>query len=81
MNRTNSGANTDTEQLLVDIFILIGAFGLDMLFFRNLLKSETIPDMIVLIVVFTIIIFLPIRLNTFITLQCSTIWIEFMGRF
>lgn len=55
MNRTNSGANTDTEQLLVDIFILIGAFGLDMLFFRNLLKSETIPDMIVLIVVFTII--------------------------
>lgn len=30
MNRTNSGANTDTEQLLVDIFILIGAFCLQL---------------------------------------------------
>ncbi len=33
MNRTNTGANTDTEQILVDIFVMAIAFGIDLLLF------------------------------------------------
>lgn len=55
MNRTNTGANMDTEQILVDIFILAGAFALDMLFLGNLLSQETVLSMAILTAVFVII--------------------------
>ena len=55
MNRTNAGANTDTEQILLDIFILIGAFGLDVLFFGHLLSDQMLLSMMVLTFVFVLI--------------------------
>lgn len=55
MNRTNMGANTDTAHILVDIFVLALALGIDLLFFRSMLKPETLPGIIMLVITFVII--------------------------
>lgn len=52
MNRTNTGANTDTEQILVDIFVLAIAFGIDFLFFRNMVNHDMLPGLIMVVVTF-----------------------------
>ena len=58
MNRTNSGANTDTEQMLIDTFILIISFGLDMLFFGSRLSQHMVISMAVLMLVFILVFIL-----------------------
>ena len=55
MNRTNMGANTDTAHILVDIFVLALALGIDLLFFRSMLKPEILPGIIMLVITFVII--------------------------
>ncbi len=55
MNRTNSGANTDTEQILLDILILVGAFGIDVLIFGQNLSEHSMLSLGVLSAVFALI--------------------------
>lgn len=55
MNRTNSGANTDTEQILLDIFLLLCSFEIDKLIFGWDLNGKTLLSLIVLISVFVLI--------------------------
>ena len=47
MNRTNTGANTDTEQILVDIFVMAIAFGIDLLLFKNMIGAGELPGLII----------------------------------
>lgn len=58
MNRTNSGANTNTIQILLDILILICAYGLDILAFGRQLPSETILGFSILVGLFILIFIL-----------------------
>lgn len=55
MNRTNSGANTDTEQILLDIFLLLCSFGIDKLIFGWDVNGKTLLSLVVLIAVFILI--------------------------
>ena len=55
MNRTNSGANTDTEQILLDIFLLACSFGITKLFFGWNINGKSLLSLGVLITVFTLI--------------------------
>lgn len=58
MNRTNSGANTNTIQILIDILILACAFGIDCLIFRNTFEPGMLGSMTILIVIFMLIFIL-----------------------
>ena len=55
MNRTNSGANTDTEQILLDILLLICSFGIDKLIFGWDINGKTLLSLVVLTAVFILI--------------------------
>ncbi len=55
MNRTNSGANTNTMQMLLDIFILVLALGVDTLLYHNRLTPDERLGFIILIGVFVLI--------------------------
>ncbi|HKM35861.1 MAG TPA: sugar transferase [Lachnospiraceae bacterium] len=55
MNRTNSGANTDTEQILLDILLLVCSFGIDKLIFGWNLNGKTLLSLVVLMAVFVLI--------------------------
>ncbi len=55
MNRTNSGANTDTEQILLDIFLLVCSFGTDKLFLGWDIDGKTLLSLVVLTAVFILI--------------------------
>ena len=50
MNRTNTGANTDTEQILVDIFVMAIAFGIDLLLFKNMIGAGELPGLIIVVI-------------------------------
>lgn len=52
MNRTNTGANTDTEQILVDIFVMAIAFGIDLLLFKNMIGAGELPGLIIVVITF-----------------------------
>lgn len=52
MNRTNTGANTDTEQILVDIFVMAIAFGIDLLLFKNMIGPGELPGLIIVVITF-----------------------------
>lgn len=58
MNRTNSGANTNTIQIVLDILILVLAFGIDLLFFGRELETDTLLGFCVLIGIFILIFIL-----------------------
>lgn len=58
MNRTNSGANTNTIQILIDALILAAAFGLDCLFFRSRLTAELLGSLLILTGIFILIFIL-----------------------
>lgn len=55
MNRTNKGANTDTIQMLIDALILLGAFGVDMLFRGRQVGDKAIVTATVMMLIFLII--------------------------
>lgn len=55
MNRTNSGANTDTEQILLDILLLVCSFGIDKLIFGWDIDGKTLLSLVVLTAVFILI--------------------------
>lgn len=55
MNRTNTGANTNTVQILLDILILFCALGVNVLLFGSKLSSEELVGFSVLICVFILI--------------------------
>ena len=55
MNRTNSGANTDTEQILLDILLLVCSFGTDKLFLGWDIDGKTLLSLVVLTAVFILI--------------------------
>lgn len=55
MNRTNSGANTNTIQILLDILMLVCAYGIDCLVFGNRLEPEVQLGYFVLTIVFILI--------------------------
>lgn len=55
MNRTNTGANTNTVQILLDIFILLCALGLNVLLFGSQLNTEELLGFSILIGVFILI--------------------------
>ncbi len=55
MNRTNSGANTDTEQILLDVFLLACSFVIDKLIFGWDVNGKTLLSLGVLMAVFTLI--------------------------
>lgn len=55
MNRTNSGANTDTEQILLDIFLLICSYGISALIFGQFLDEHSLLRLTVLTLIFILI--------------------------
>ncbi len=55
MNRTNSGANTDTGQIVLDILILVSSFGITQLFLGKSLSDELFFKLTVLMPVFILI--------------------------
>ena len=55
MNRTNVGANTNTVQILLDIFILLFALGINILLFGTKLGSDELSGFIILAGVFILI--------------------------
>ena len=61
MNRTNSGANTNTESLLLDILIVLLVFSVDTILFRQYLTPENIWSFTVLVFVFILIFVLSNR--------------------
>jgi len=61
MNRTNSGANTNTESILLDILIVLSAFLIDIIIFRKYLTPENIWAFTVLVFVFITIFVLANR--------------------
>ena len=58
MNRTNSGANTNTVQMLLDILIVLIAFGADLIIYSKSLGPEDVLGFTVLVFVFTLIFIL-----------------------
>ncbi len=58
MNRTNSGANTNTIQIVVDICLLIFAYVADLVIFGHSVDANTIGAYSVLIAVFILIFIL-----------------------
>lgn len=58
MNRTNAGANTNTLQILLDILIMICAFGLTWLFCGRSLSREELTGFAILVGMFTLIFLL-----------------------
>lgn len=58
MNRTNTGANTNTVQILLDVFILILAFIADTILFRLYSDSATMGGFLLLVAVFILIFIL-----------------------
>ena len=61
MNRTNSGANTNTESLLLDILIVLLVFSVETILFRQYLTPEDIWSFTVLVFVFILIFLLSNR--------------------
>lgn len=61
MNRTNSGANTNTESLLLDILIVLLVFSVETILFRQYLTPENIWSFTVLVFVFILIFVLSNR--------------------
>ena len=61
MNRSNSGANTNTESLLLDILIVLVVYGVDTLLCRRFLTPEDIWGFTVLVFVFILIFILSNR--------------------
>lgn len=61
MNRTNAGANTNTLQILLDTLVLIGAFGLDILFFGGELSTDEVVGFSILIGIFILIFLLACK--------------------
>lgn len=55
MNRTNSGANTDTEQILLDVFLLACSFGITKLIFGWDINGKALLSLGVLMAVFTLL--------------------------
>ena len=55
MNKSNSGANTNTLQLLMDIIVLVFAYGVDVLFVGKQLGKELQIGFLVLFAVFILI--------------------------
>jgi len=55
LNRTNTGANTNTSQMLLDAIILLLAFGADILIYWNKLSPEEIIGFFALLGVFVLI--------------------------
>lgn len=58
MNRTNSGANTNTVQMLLDIFIVLIAFSISLLWCKDRLSLEELWSCTVLAFVFIVIFIL-----------------------
>lgn len=58
MNRTNSGANTNTIQILIDILLLVVAFCLDYVFLGRNLDSDALLGFTILIGIFILIFIL-----------------------
>lgn len=58
MNRSNSGANTNTVQILLDIFILLLAFGIDVFLFGMYEDTSTLLGFFLLVGVFILIFIL-----------------------
>ncbi len=55
MNRTNTGANTNTTQMLLDALILLCALGLDILIYGGSLQAQELTGLTILIGVFMLI--------------------------
>lgn len=55
MNRTNAGANTDTEQILLDIFLLICSYGISAIIFGQFLDEHSLLRLTVLTLIFILI--------------------------
>lgn len=55
MNRTNSGANTNTIQILLDVLVLLVAFGLTVLCYGSNVNTESLLYYMVLAAVFILI--------------------------
>ena len=61
LNKTNSGANTNTTQILLDIFVLVCAFGITFLIRGQRLDDQTQLRLEVLTGVFCCFIFFPTK--------------------
>lgn len=55
MNRTNTGANTNTLQMLLDIFLLVCAFGIDLILFIKRIQVNDILNLLILVGIFALI--------------------------
>jgi len=55
MNRTNTGANTNTGQILLDALVVLCAFGIDVLVFGAKLNAEDLKGAAILVGIFILI--------------------------
>lgn len=55
MNRTNMGANTNTWQIMLDVLVLVCAFGIDILVCGSKLNTEDVMGVVVLVGIFILI--------------------------
>lgn len=58
MNRTNAGANTNTLQILLDVFLLVCAFGIDVLIYGRTMEIDTFFNFFILVAIFILIFLL-----------------------
>jgi len=58
MNRTNSGANTNTIQMVFDALLLVLAYAIDVFFFGKNMSGETIGSLTILVGIFIVIFLL-----------------------
>lgn len=61
MNRTNTGANTNTVQILLDIFVVVLVFGVELLCYGDAIGFEDIKGFSILVLIFILIYILSNR--------------------